>query len=170
LMNGRRAGRIRAGIVVAALALRVASAPAQSQTNTIPQIFFLHLRLTQKDITLVESSVRPGVVKFQPNPETKEIQFELVSASGKVLWTGATDDPRNRHVEFEDPPRSGRLKRKTAPLNEAEFMIRVPVVAGAQRIDFYTSVSPSAEGKPDKPSSRKLIGSTALPSQTNTTP
>jgi hypothetical protein len=158
-MNGLRSRLACAAIVLTALLIWVEAALAQ--TNAAPQILFLHLRLTQKDIALVESSVRPGVAKPQPNAETKEIQFELVSSRDKVLWRGAMDDPRVRHVEFENPPRSGHLKRKIIQSKEAEATIRVPLLAEARQIDFY-ALDSAEVGKSDKPPARKLLGTVAL--------
>jgi hypothetical protein len=162
-MNNWRVRLVLGGTALAALLLWVESAPAQTQTNAAPQILFLHLKLTQKGISLVASSVQPGLAKPQPNLETKEIQFELVSALGQTLWPGAMDDPRTRRVEFEDPPRSGRLKRKAILLKEAEFTIRVPFLTDARRIDFYTLDSAPTNSKSDKPPVRKLLGSVPLP-------
>ena len=160
-MNGWRVRFVGGGIALAALLFGIPFASAQ--TNAAPQILFLRLRVTQADISLVDSSVRPGMVKAQPDPEAKEVQFELVSDAGEVLWQGAMDEPRTRHVEFEEPPRSGQLKRKTIRSNAAEFTVRVPALSQASSINFYSHPAPSADGPSRKPAARKLLGRVPLP-------
>ncbi len=158
------------GIAYGLAALLLGGGYLSAQTNAEPKILFLHVKLTSNNVALVESSVRPGVAKPQLNPDGKEIQIELVSAEGKIIWTGAADDPRVQHVEFEDPPQSGRLRRRTIYLNEAEMTIRVPFVAEARRIDFYASGPSSPKGEDDKRLARELLGSIPLPPATGNKP
>lgn len=137
------------------------AAPLPAQTNSGPQILFLHLKLTNQVISLVEANVRPGVLKPASNSEADGVEFELVSTAGAVFWKGAMANPSVRHVEYEDPPHSGQLRRKAIPLDEAEFTVRVPVVPGATRVDFYKLDPPASAAR--NIVSRKLLGSIACP-------
>jgi hypothetical protein len=65
--------------------------------------------------------------------------------TGESLWKAAVADPRILHLEYEDPPGSGNLKRKTIFLDEAEFTVRIPAVSKARQVDFY-KLDPPAPG------------------------
>src|ERR1043166_1660851 len=120
--------------------------PLGAQTNDEPQILFLHLKLKNKTISLVKSTQVPGVVKA-PRTAPTGLQYEVVSATGESLWKGTIEDPGERHLEYEDPPGSGKLKRKTIHFDEAAFMVRVPLLPAAQRVEFYTLESSPADPK-----------------------
>jgi hypothetical protein len=131
-------------------------------TNATPQILFLQLKMQHDTISRVKSSISPGILKPQPNPKAREIQYELVSASGEVFWRGGLDDPSVREVEHEDPPGSGQRKRRTVRLDVVEFSIRVPVISGAQRLEFFRLETPLQDRSGEK-TVRKLFGSLPVP-------
>ena len=112
---------------------------AVAQTNDSPGILFLHLRLEHsKTVTLIESGTRKGTLKPQsPSNQPGAIHFELLTADRRSLWRGAIPDPSERVVEYEDPPRSGKLKRKNHSLGETEFTIRIPFSTDARTVEFY---------------------------------
>lgn len=62
------------------------------------------------------------------------IGFELTSANGEKLWLGSAEDPRVKHLEYEEVPHSGGLQRKIIRADEAEMTIRVPFLPGAHRL------------------------------------
>jgi len=138
--------------------------PAPAQSNSAPQILFLHLRITNEVVSLVSSVARPGVLKAPREAAGDDLRYELLSASRKSLWKAGVADPTIRRLEYEEPPGSGNLKHKTLVLKEAEFTIRVPVLAEARRIDFYRlepSGAPDAEGR--RAVTRRSLGSLTLP-------
>ena len=112
---------------------------AAGQTNEPPKIVFLHLRLVpSKTVTLIESRTRNGTLKPQPvSNDADALHFELLTADGRSFWHGAIADPSERVVEYEDPPRSGKLKRKRYSLGETEFTLRLPFSADARTVEFY---------------------------------
>ncbi|MSU56860.1 MAG: hypothetical protein EXS35_01515 [Pedosphaera sp.] len=140
----RAAGR---GVVLF-LSLLLTGAIGVAQTNDGPKILFLHVRVEkEKSIKLVESSVRDGELKPQPNTDQADgIHYELRAADGSSLWHGVVPDPSRRVVEFEDPPRSGKLKHKLIELPEMELTVRVPVRSGAQRVEFYNFTGADTNG------------------------
>jgi hypothetical protein len=132
-------------------------------TSDGPGILFLHLLVKENGISLLKVDVRPGFLKPQAREVVPEgIHFDLVATNGKSLWQGMTDDPRLQHVEFEDPPRSGKLKRKTITRKEAEVTVRVPQMPEAERVDFYT-LEASAGTNQVTQLVRKSLGSVVLP-------
>jgi len=136
-----------------------------AETNEQPGILFLQLKLKNKSISLVKTTTAPGVVK-PPRVAETGIQYELLSATGELLWKGTIEDPAVRHVEYEDPPGSGKMKRKTIRLEETEFTLRVPLIAAAQRVEFYLLEPSAVDAKPGRNSTRKLLGaSCCLPNQ-----
>ena len=149
----------RAGWLVA-LTLASLLANATAQTNETSKIVFLRLQLKGQSVSLIETTVRPGYLKTRRNLDLPDgIHFELSDRAGHPLWHGAIEDPRVRAVEYEDPPRSGKLKRKEFRLSEAGFTVRVPMLADAKRIEFYT-LERADSGKDER---RKSLGKLPLP-------
>jgi hypothetical protein len=134
-----------------------------AQTNGGPAILFLHLKVKNQVVSLVETSTSPGVLKKSRDPVAGELQYELVSTTGESLWKGAVADPSIRHLEYEDPPGSGKLKSKTILLDEAEFTIRVPVVSKARQVNFCILDNPAAGAEGGKGLTNKSLGSVVLP-------
>ena len=132
-----------------------------AQTNGEPKILFLHLKLKGQTVSLVETITRPGTLKRPQDPVADDLQYELLSGTGESLWKAAVPDPSIRHFEYEDPPGSGNLKRKTILLEEAEFTVRVPLVSKARQIEFY-KLSPSG-AKGEKRSTKISFGTVLLP-------
>ena len=127
------------------------------------QIVFLHLRLNNGDLTLVESSIRPGTLKDRERPEqVGKLLYDVVSATGLPLWSGSTDDPSRRRYEYEDPENAGRLKVKFVVLDDVEFTVRVPLFAEARRVVFFRMDS-TVRIPLTAESSRTLVGSIDLP-------
>jgi hypothetical protein len=133
-------------------------------TNQPSQILFLHLRMHGNAVSLLNSSPSPGVLKPQPNPEAREIQYELLSSSGEVLWKGGLDDPSLKQIDYQDPPRSGRFKRKVIHVRDVEFTVRVPLSSGAQRIEFFRVETMPGDTPAKNHSIRKPLGSVSVPS------
>jgi hypothetical protein len=152
----RSARRILSPLATATALMVLSLGVTMAQTNEAPQILFLHLKLKHNAISLVESNVAPGTLK-PPRPAETGIRYELLSATGESLWQGWLDDPRERQIEYEDPPRSGKLKRKTFRREEAEFTMRVPVRAAAHRIEFHALEAPAMEATTTN-QVRKLLG------------
>jgi len=127
------------GVVLAAGCIAPCLMAAAGQTNDAPKIVFLHLRLDQsRSVTLIDSQTRDGTLKSQPvSNHPDAIHFEMLTADGNSLWHGAIADPGERVVEYEDPPHSGKLKRKRHSLAETEFTIRVPFSPDARKVEFY---------------------------------
>ncbi len=109
-----------------------------AQTPDAAQIVFLKIKMKNDTLTLVQSALRPGVLKQKRGGETRgEISYELRSASGKLLWRGAMANPLLQRFEYEDPANPGQLKIKSVKLSEAEFTLRVPFKPETHRIEFY---------------------------------
>jgi hypothetical protein len=110
---------------------------AVAQTNQQPSILFLHLVVTNQAISLVDSNLRPGVLKPGLEADSTGLFYELVSEAGATLWKGSMADPSVRHLEYEDPANPGKLQRKSVKLDKAEFTLRVPFHQSARRINFF---------------------------------
>ncbi len=135
---------------------------AEAQTNTQPQILFLHLMLTNQVVSLVDSSLRPGMLKPGLEADSTGLFYELVSEAGATLWKGSMADPSVRLLEYEDPANPGKLQRKRVPLEKAEFTLRVPFHQVARRITFFKLAS-NGPGAAQQEVSRISLGSIALP-------
>jgi hypothetical protein len=90
-------------------------------------ILFLHLRMTNGQLVLVEQKKTPGVLKRARGAEPGHgLQVELQSADGNTLWSQTIADPTTRRVEFPDPNEPGKLRAREIILTNAEFTVRVP--------------------------------------------
>lgn len=133
---------------------------ARADTNTGPGILFLHCRIQGQVVTVLRTAHAPGVVK-PPAAATGEIEYALLSAQGETLWRGVLDDPRVQRFDYEDPPRSGRLRLKVIRHEAAEFVVRVPARADARWIEFrkLDLAAPDASARPRK----TVLGRFVLP-------
>ena len=156
----RKAYRISDGLLVLLL---FCAGVSSAQTNGEPKILFLHLKLKSQTVSLVETVTRPGTLKRPRDPAADELHYELLSGTGESLWKAAVPDPSVRHLEYEDPSGSGNLKRKSIPLDEAEFTVRVPLVSKARQVEFY-KLAPAASGaKGEKRLAKISFGTVLLP-------
>jgi len=135
----------------------------EAQTNGAPGILFLHLKVQKQTVSLVEATVRPGVLKPGPEGDSTALHCQLVSEAGTPLWKGSLADPTVRHFEYEDPATPGKLQHRVVQLDEAEFTLRVPSLPEAHRIDFYKLRSDSAGEAGGQKGSRTSWGSIRLP-------
>jgi hypothetical protein len=137
--------------------------PAEAQTNTSPGILFLHLKVKNRMASLVETNLRPGVLKPAPEGDATALFCELVSEAGTPLWKGSIADPTVRHLEYEDPANPGQLLHKIVQVDEAEFTLRVPALPEARRIDFFKLRLGSSAAAGSQNFSRTSWGSITLP-------
>jgi hypothetical protein len=108
------------------------------QTNAPARILFLHLKLKGPHITLVDATSVPGFLKSSRIVQG-DIRYELISTNGAALWQGAMTDPRGEQPDFPASEKSDNTPRqRPARPDELDFTLRVPDLAAAQRIDFYT--------------------------------
>jgi len=141
-----------------AFLLALAGEPAVAQGNS--QVVFLHLKLKQGKLILLDRNVRGGSVK-----QSRAVQqyatwnYDVRSRSGEVLWSGTMRDPSLRRYEYEDPNEPGKLKGRHVDLDNAEFTVRIPDIVGADRVEFYRSIASSAGA--ERPV-RQLIGTIPL--------
>ena len=134
-----------------------------AQATDEPQILFLHLKLKNQQVSLVKTVTRPGVLKRARDGAADELHYELLTDTGESRWKAAVADPTIRHLEYEDPPGSGNLKRKLLFLAEAEFTVRVPVVAKARRVEFYKLELSTPDANGEQHHVKKTVGSVPLP-------
>jgi hypothetical protein len=138
---------------------------AEGQTNNGSGILFLHLKVTNQVVSLVEAKVRPGVLKPGPEGDSTALFCELVTEAGTPLWKGSMPDPTVRHFEYEDAANPGKLQHRVVQLDEAEFTLRVPSLPEARRVDFFkVKAGSGAEAKGQK-AARTSWGSIALPAK-----
>ncbi len=109
-------------------------------------IVFLHLRLKNNAITLLESKTHPGTLKEDRIANSNSgISIEVVSNIGSIIFTNTVHDPSIRHYEFEDPNFPGRMISKEIVQNDVEFFVRIPYKKNAHNARFYrTFILPSS--------------------------
>jgi len=134
-----------------------------AETNATPQILFLHLKLKNQTISIIDSATRPGVLKHPQEAGPDAWHFEVVSKAGECVWKAALPDPTIRHLEYEQPAGSGKLTHKTVTLDEPEFTIRVPALSQAKKIDFYRLQPGTASATGEKSLTKIPLGSVLLP-------
>src|SRR5437016_1116683 len=87
-----------------------------AQTNGEPQILSLHLKIQNQTLSVIETNTRPGALKPPRDAEAAGLYYEVISSAGAALWKSTMEDPTVLHLEYEEPPHSGKLKRKTVVL------------------------------------------------------
>ncbi|HMJ88789.1 MAG TPA: hypothetical protein VK530_03175 [Candidatus Acidoferrum sp.] len=102
----------------------------QAQTEGI---WFLHLRMTNGQVVLVNQKKTPGVLKRSRGADAaRAVQIELQSANGATVWSQTIDDPAVRRIEYEDPQQPGKLRAREVILTNVEFTVRVPFRSDAR--------------------------------------
>lgn len=109
-------------------------------------IVFLHLRLKNNTITLLESKIQPGTLKEDRMTKSNTgISIEVESDIGSIIFTKTINDPSVQHYEFEDPNFPGRLISKEIVQNDVDFFVRIPYKKNVHRVHFYrTFILPSS--------------------------
>lgn len=125
-------------------------------------IVFLHLRLKNNTITLIESKIHPGTLKEDRTTESNDgILIEVVSNIGSIIFTNSVNDPSIRHYEFEDPNFPGRVISKEIMQNDVEFFVRIPYKKNAHQVRFYRTFTLHSSSK-TKQLNRVIIGTASL--------
>lgn len=111
------------------------------------KILFLHLKITNNVISVVESTAVPGHLKVPIAAEKQgDLYFELTSTNSSVpIWTDVMSDPLLHRYEYEDPDHPGQLLVKEVKLDQAEFTIRVPGRKEAKQLNIYRLDQPAAK-------------------------
>jgi len=125
-------------------------------------IVFLHLRLKDNTISLLESNVRPGTLKESRAVNNDiGISLEVLSENGSPIFVNTVNDPSIQHYEYEDPNSSQRLIKKEVIQNDVEFFLRVPYFKDMRRIRFYRTTLLPAQTKSQR-LNRLLLGTIEL--------
>jgi hypothetical protein len=134
--------------------------PAVSAEGGGNGIAFLTISLSDDNVRLVDWTIAEGVL-HPPRAGTRhgDLEYEAVTASDSIVWTGSLPDPLTRRVEYEDPDNPGQLKMKTVTLDSARFVVRVPVDSRIDRFVFYRAVKPSEKAV----AARKPLGAIISP-------
>jgi hypothetical protein len=130
-------------ILCVAAMLVLAGAYAGAQENS--RIVFLHLKMRQGKVVLLDQTTRAGSLKqSRAAQQYATWTYDLVSPTGEVLWSGTMRDPSFKRYEYEDPNEPGKIRSKQVLLDDVEFTVRVPHIDSAQRVQFYRSIATSA--------------------------
>jgi hypothetical protein len=130
------------------------------------QFLFLTLRYKDGIITVVKSAMVSGTIKPQRNStKTDALHITLEKAEGETAWSLAIDDPSVRRYEYEDPQQPGVIRTKEVKVNDIEFIVRAPLVAGVRHLTVYRQEPPSPGAKPSAAPVKKLLLRHALPQE-----
>ncbi len=144
-----------------ALAIVLLLAVAARAAESSPGIIFLHLRMTNGQVELVNQTRTPGTLKHRGGKEpARGLEVELHSKAGATLWTQTVDDPASQRLEYEDPANPGKILAREATFTNVEFTVRVPANSGAESAAFFRrdAAGTKAAGAP----SRREIGRITL--------
>ncbi len=122
------------------------------------KIVVLQLRLKDGKVSLQNVSVAPGKLKQRrvASKKARAIEFQALSATGKVLSTGVVADPSLRRYEYEDPANPGQLKAVVVSDNNAWFVVRLPWHGKLSSVAFFRrKEQPAAKTPADKTSAGK---------------
>ena len=84
-----------------------------AQQKSGDKIVFLYLNMKDGTITLEKISMRPGKLKKRRSSEEfGQISYKVFDKNEKLLIRDSISDPTIIRYEYEDPPGSGKLKKK----------------------------------------------------------
>ena len=145
---------------LAALVLTLASAAGQPSPPAGDAFYLLTFRMTTGEVAMVRSQLVPGTLKSQPAPRSPApLLVALEDTNRRELATARLDDPSVRRYEYEDPDHPGAIQFKVVPVEDTEFMIRIPRPAGATHVAVYreATVAGTPGSEKAKPPERKLL-------------
>jgi hypothetical protein len=145
---------------IVALVLTLASAAGQPSPRAGDAFYLLTFRMKTGEVAMVRSQLVPGTLKSQPAPQFKApLLVALEDTNGLELATARLDDPSVRRYEYEDPDHPGAIQFKVVPVEDTEFMIRIPQPAGATRVAVYRETTVAGTPSPEKakPPERELL-------------
>ena len=129
---------------------------------------FLFLTLRYKDgvIMVVKSALVSGRLKPQRDSTRPDaLQITLEKTEGESAWRLAMDDPSVRRYEYEDPQQPGVIRSKEVKVNDIEFIVRAPLVAGVRHLAVYRHEPPAPGAKQSAAPVKQLLVRHALPQE-----
>ena len=128
------------------------------------KILFLHLQMRNDSITILQSDVRPGILKHAQDTTTANgIEYQCRSSVGTLLFGGAIEDPSVRRYEYEDSTQPGTLRLKVVKLPSVVFTLRIPFSEDIHHIEFYRVCAPGISSHP-KEAVRVFLGAVEIQS------
>jgi hypothetical protein len=124
------------------------------QQNDALEIAFLDIVMTPHSISVVNMTIRPGVLREYHWFKKEGILYVVFSADGDTLWKGMLDDPLIRRFEYLD--NEEKLRMMSEQVERAEFTIRIPYSENTDHIRFYEVRFP-LDQHPKSPLRRTLI-------------
>jgi len=124
---GSAAIRVRSGSNILATG-RVTILPPNSRRVT--------LSIKDGEIRLMRSSTQSGGFDENAEPEGMRLAYDVLTADGNLLYSGAIPHPTKGRLEVFDDPESGRM-HGAAPLQESVFSFKIPYIDGRTVIRFY---------------------------------
>lgn len=126
------------------------------------QIVLMRVRLRDGVATLVESTLRPGLLKARIHPRGS-LRISLLAADGRELWNGRLNDPAEERREVADPD-TGEIRSVPVEPGDPEILIRVQAQPEMSHVALHRerAVVASADGKVAK-IERMLLGKFATP-------
>src|SRR5258705_4770786 len=107
---------------------------------------------------VVKSAVVSGRLKPQRDPPRPDaLQITLEKTEGESAWRLAMDDPSVRRYEYEDPQQPGVIRSKEVKVNDIEFIVRAPLVAGVRHLAVYRHVPPAPRAKQSAAPAQQML-------------
>lgn len=130
------------------------------------KFLFLTLRCKDGVITVVKSTVISGALKSQRDSAKPDaLHITLERTAGESAWSVAIDDPSVRRYEYEDPQQPGVIRSKEVKVNDIEFIVRAPLVAGVRHLAVYRREPPAPGAKAPAAPAKKLLVRHTLPKE-----
>ncbi len=155
-------------LLAALLAVSFVGSPAvaadgETATN---QIVFLHLRMTNGLVILMDSQIVPGRLKARRGNSDRPQPFAYVveGTDGQVLARQGLADPTQRRLEFELPESPGQLTNQIVATG-GDFVLRLPYQRTVARVRFYDQRRPFGFTAKGVSTNGILLGTVAMPVQ-----
>jgi hypothetical protein len=110
-----------------------------AQVTPDSKILFLHLKIKNNNVELIDYTIKPGVIKQKRSipEEEQEFYYEAKSKTNTVLYKESMNNPLNKRMEYEDEKNPGQIKQKIIKSDTADFVLRIPFKENLSEVAFF---------------------------------
>jgi hypothetical protein len=110
-----------------------------AQVISDSKILFLHLKMKNDKVELIDYTIKPGIIKQKRTPDDeKEFYYEAKSKTNTLLYKESMDNPLVRILEYEDEKVPGKINKKIIKTDTADFTLRIPYKETLSEVAFFS--------------------------------
>jgi hypothetical protein len=118
----------------------------------------LVLELSGANIRLLSASERGGEYTNTPEQDQRRLSFDVLTADGNLLYTGAIVHPTLGRMEVFDEPQPEKKAMHNEPaMGAAVFELKIPNISGEVVIKFYDVPQGADLSTPEGRAARRYV-------------